>query len=70
MINSISNFLDLSSNYLATRKGLLPILGICLIILNFATVALFPDWFIAQTNLFMHIGLILAILGQMLAWAL
>jgi hypothetical protein len=71
MINWFSNSLDRASEYLATRKGLLPLAGIGLIILNFLLVSILPaDWFIVQTNLFLHLGLVVALLGQMLAWAL
>ena len=70
MINWFSQFLDRMSNYLATRKGLLPLIGIALIILNFILVSLLPGWFFTRTNLFLHLGLIVALFGQMLAWAL
>lgn len=70
MINWFSQFLDRTSNYLASRKGLLPLVGIALIIFNFILVSLLPGWFFSRTNLFLHLGLIVALLGQMLAWAL
>lgn len=70
MIAWFSHFLDETSNYLATRKGLLPLIGIGLIILNFLFVSIFPSWFFSQTNFFLHLGLIVALIGQMLAWAL
>ena len=70
MINRFSNFLDLASNHLATRKGLLPLLGIGLIILNFILVSFLPDWFFSRTNLALHLGIVIALIGQMLAWAL
>jgi hypothetical protein len=70
MINWFSTFLDETSNYLATRKGLLPLVGIALIILNFLIVSILPNWFFSQNNFFLHLGLIIAIIGQMLAWAL
>jgi len=66
----LSHFLDVASNYLATRKGLLPIIGMVLILVNFILVILFPEWSIARVNLALHLGIIIAIVGQMLAWAL
>lgn len=66
----ISKLLDDLSNYLAHRKGLLPIIGILLIILNLILQFTFPGSFIVTTNLFLHIGLVIAIFGMMLAWAL
>ncbi len=52
------------------RQGLLPLIGIGLIILNFVLVSIFPDGFLIETNLFLHLGIIVALIGQMLAWAL
>jgi hypothetical protein len=70
MTDWFSKSLDRGSNYLASRKGLLPLIGILLIILNFLLVNIFPDWSFSRTNLALHLGIILAIIGQMLAWAL
>lgn len=66
----MSKFLDRMSEYLAHRKGLLPIIGLTLIILNLLIQFLIPGTFLATTNLFLHIGLIVAIFGLMLSWAL
>ncbi len=66
----ISKLLDRLSNYLAHRKGLLPIIGMALIMLNLILAFVFPGSILATTNLCLHIGLITAILGLMLAWAL
>jgi len=66
----ISRFLDFLSNYLAHRKGLLPIIGLIFIIINLLLQFFMPGSFLAITNLFLHIGLIVAIFGLMLAWAL
>ena len=66
----MSKLLDILSEYLARRKGLLPLIGIVFIMVNlilqFVPV---PPW-LASSNLLLHIGLIIAILGLMLAWAL
>jgi hypothetical protein len=69
MIQSFSRFLDQASEFLAARKGLLPILGILLILLNFIIRLAVPGWF-QQSDFFLHLGLILAILGFLLAQAL
>jgi hypothetical protein len=70
MINWFSKFLDRASEFLAHRKGLLPLVGILLIILNFL-LNLFPGvgWF-ATSHLLLHLGVIIAILGFLLAQAL
>lgn len=66
----ISKFLDWLSEYLAHRKGLLPLIGIGLVILNYVIQwIIYPHW-LAQSNLFLHLGIIIAIFGMMLAWAL
>jgi hypothetical protein len=66
----ISRLLDFLSNYLAHRKGLLPIIGMVFIIINLLLAFIFPGSFIVSANLFLHIGLLIAIFGLMLAWAL
>jgi hypothetical protein len=70
MIQWFSKFLDHASEFLAKRKGLLPLIGIGLILLNFLLVSIFPSGFIIETNLFLHLGIIVALVGQMLARAL
>jgi hypothetical protein len=70
MINWLSKFLDIASPFLARRKGLLPLIGLLLILVNLLIAILFPAAFIAQINLFLHLGLAFAIIGLMLAWAL
>ena len=70
MINWLSKFLDHASEYLARRKGLLPLVGIGLIIVNFLIVSIFPGGFLVETNLFLHLGLVVALVGLMLSWAL
>ena len=66
----MSKFLDRMSEYLAHRKGLLPIIGIFLIVCNLIIQFILPGSLLATSNLFLHIGLIVAIFGLMLAWAL
>lgn len=66
----ISKLLDRLSEFLAHRKGLLPIVGLLMIVINLLIQFIFPASFLATTNLFLHIGLITAIFGLMLAWAL
>lgn len=62
--------LDRISDFLAHRKGLLPLLGLILVLIN-AILQFMPGaGLLAQTNLLLHLGIILAILGFLLAWAL
>ena len=66
----MSKLLDRASEFLAHRKGLLPIIGLILILVNLLIQFILPGNFLATTNLFLHLGLIVAIFGLMLAWAL
>ena len=69
MVSWLSKLIDKLSDFLARRKGLLPLLGLLFIIANLILQFVFPGW-LARTNLLLHVGLIVAILGLMLAWAL
>jgi hypothetical protein len=66
----MSKLLDRMSEFFAHRKGLLPIIGLVMILLNLIIQFIFPGGFLAATNLFLHIGLVIAIFGLMLSWAL
>ena len=67
----ISRLLDWLSEFLATRKGFLPLIGLILIVINFIIQIIFPfgHW-LPSSNLFLHLGLIIAIFGFMIARAL
>ena len=66
----LSKLIDNASNYFAHRKGLLPLIGIVLVIINYILPFIFGINVITGTNLFLHLGVIIAIFGMMLAWAL
>lgn len=70
MAEKLNLLLDRMSDFLAHRKGLLPFLGLLMVLAN-AILQFLPvsGWFV-QTNLLLHLGVILAILGILLAWAL
>jgi len=70
MIEQFSTLLDRISEYLAHRKGLLPVLGILLVAVNGVLQFIPAAGWLAHTNLFLHLGIILAIVGILLAWAL
>jgi hypothetical protein len=69
MLQQFNRFLDWFSNYFAHRKGLLPLVGLILILVNFG-LAFFVQGWVKDTNLFLHLGLVIAIIGFMVAWAL
>jgi hypothetical protein len=66
----LSSLVDNASNYFARRKGLLPLLGILLVVINFILPFIVGLNIITGSNLFLHLGVIVAIFGMMLAWAL
>jgi len=70
MGEKFSQLLDILSEGLARRKGLLLIVGILLVLLN-ALLQIIPGagW-LAETNMLLHLGIVLALVGVMLAWAL
>jgi hypothetical protein len=70
MIPKFNHLLDILSNFLAVRKGLVPLLGIILIIANLVLQFIPGMGWLASTNLFLHVGIIVAVIGIMLAWAL
>ena len=66
----MSKLLDTLSEYLAHRKGLLPLIGIIFIIVNLVLQFTPVPQSLTSSNLLLHIGIIVAIIGLMLAWAL
>lgn len=69
-MQTFNRFLDRLSEYLAHRKGLLPILGILLILVNFVLRASGVGGWLIDVDLLLHLGVIVAILGFMVVWAL
>ncbi len=67
----LSRLIDRASDFFAHRKGLLPLIGIVLVIINYILPFIFGlDNLVTGSNLFLHLGVIIAIFGMMLAWAL
>ena len=66
----MSKFFDLLSEFLAHRKGLLPLLGVGLVFLNLIFQFILPPSWFTTSNILLHIGIIVAIFGLMVAWAL
>lgn len=70
MIGRINRLLDRLSEYLARRKGLLPVIGLLLITGNFILQFTSVAGFLAESDLLLHLGVIVAVIGFLLAWAL
>jgi hypothetical protein len=63
----MSRILDAVAQYLAHRKGLLPLLGLLLVLCNLLLRILAPRAWLSATDLLLHIGIMAAILGFLLA---
>ncbi len=70
MLDAFNRLLDAMAEFLAQRKGLLPLIGMGLVLLNLLVAILFPGIWLARVNLFLHLGVVVAVLGILLAWAL
>lgn len=71
MDNFMNRFVDKAAEYLAKRPGLLPLVGLGLILVNFV-LQIFPGsgYWIVEANLFLHLGLVITIFGLLLIRAL
>lgn len=69
MLDRFNRFLDRMSEFLAHRKGLLPILGLLFVVISLVF-QFFPGSWLGETDILLHLGIIVAILGFLLAWAL
>ena len=71
MDDFLNDFLDKTSDFLAARPGFLPMVGIGLIVLNLL-LQFFPGpgSQLVDMNLFLHLGIIVSIIGLLLIRAL
>ncbi|TAK10887.1 MAG: hypothetical protein EPO32_13865 [Anaerolineae bacterium] len=69
-MGGLSRLLDVLSEYLAHRKGLLPGLGILLVLANLILGMIPGMGFLAESDLLLHLGVVVGLLGLMLARAL
>ncbi len=70
MMSWLSKLVDKASDYFAHRKGLLPMIGLVIIIVNLILQFVLPPGWLRDSQLLLHVGLIISIFGLMLAWAL
>jgi len=66
----INHLLDSLAEILAQRKGLMIIISILLIVTNYLLQFVPGLGWVSQTNLFLHLGVIIGLIGVMIAWAL
>lgn len=67
MDERINELVERINGFLVRKPGALPLVGLGLIVVNFV-LQLFPgpEAWIARSNLFLHIGLILSLVGLLL----
>lgn len=63
----MSQLIDAVSHFLAHRKGLLPLLGCLLVLVNLIVRVAARDSWLASTDVLLHVGAVTAILGLLLA---
>lgn len=61
----MNDFLDKVSDFLSKYPGLLPLVGLGLIILNLI-LQIFPGSWFVDRNILLHLGLIISLLGLLL----
>lgn len=61
----MNKLLDRAGEFLSRYPGLLPLVGVGLIVFNLL-LQFFPGNWISDSNLFLHIGLITAIIGLLM----
>ena len=62
--------LDRVSAYIAEHKGVPVLLGLLLVIINFVIVLLSPGSWLATTNVLLHTGVVVGLMGILLGDAL
>jgi hypothetical protein len=67
--DGLGRLIDRLSAFLAARKGLLLLLAILLVLAN-AGLQFFPSGWLGASNLLLHLGVIVGLIGVMVAWAL
>ena len=70
MKKALNNLIDTLSEFLAYRKGLFLMISLLIIVANLDLQFIPGSGWLAQSNLLLHIGIVLAVLGVLLAWAL
>lgn len=67
MDRQINELVERANSFLARKPGILPLLGLALIVVNLLLrIYPGPDYWIVRIDLFLHVGLVLSILGLLL----
>ena len=70
MVRILNRVLDAASEFFAHRKGLLTSIGILLVVINAVLQFIPGGGMFVEANILLHLGVIIAVFGVMLAWAL
>lgn len=62
--------LDRISTYIAEHKGVPVLIGVLLVVINFALGFLAPGSWLVTTNLLLHLGVVIGLMGILLGDAL
>ncbi len=62
--------IDRVSGYIAEHKGVPVLLGVLLVMINFVAVLLSPGSWLALSNLLLHLGVVVGLMGILLGDAL
>ncbi len=62
--------LDRISGYIAEHKGVPVLIGVLLVLLNFVVALLWPASWLTTTNLLLHLGVVVGLVGILLGDAL
>ncbi len=70
MERKLNTLIDSLSEFFAARKGLLIFIGLILVVCN-AFLQFFPGigW-LESSNLLLHLGIVIALIGVLLSWTL
>jgi type II secretory pathway component PulF len=68
-MTNLSKILSKLSTFFSNRKGLLIFIAINFVILNFILSLVSNNW-VTQSNLLLHLGIVIGFLGLLIAWAL
>lgn len=66
----LNRLLDFLSEALAQRKGLLLMIAILLVAINYLLQFIPGAGWLVETNLLLHLGIVVGLIGVMIAWAL
>ncbi len=62
--------IDRVASYIAEHRGMPVLIGVLLVIVNFVVILISPGTWLADTNLLLHVGVVVGLVGILLGDAL